>query len=477
MTNDAFAALTPAQRALLEKQRFIKFSRFIAQNGASAGQFVQPVPRRIYLQGESVAPIVGYLGEINRREIRLFRHRGYGLGDRVGKAGVERWYEAALSGNPGRRVIKINAPGKYLAEHKTYDSERGNPLQLTIDLELQQGKIGGVVFMRPKTGEIVALATSPSFSPEPGPDGLTPMNWSRLATDPLHPLMNRAISSHLPLGSVFKLVVATAALEEGVATPESIFHCGGVYPMKGRPSPRCYTSHGAIDFVNGISMSCDVVFYTLGIRLGVTKINKYAKMMGLGSKTGIDVPGESVGLIPDEAWKKQFAGGSWTDGDTINLSIGQGDVQITPIQVARMVDVFASDGYLVTPHVARGRGRDGRKLPISEETLSAVRLGMRGAVTHGTCRGVAEFPLPVAAKTGTAETGTRTNKKVSHSWFAGFVPYDNPVLVFAVYIEHGGYGAAAALPVAREVLYKALELGYFDGRPEVAAYRAARSSH
>lgn len=481
MATSKYAALAEWQRDAISARRFIEISRFIESREESPEKFVQTVPARIYPRGEAVSHIVGYLGEIDESEIRMFRHRGYGLGDRVGKGGVERTYETALNGMRGRREIIIDAAGRFMTERRTVPQQRGETLRLTIDVRLQQAaydalknsnKKGAVVFMNPHNGEILALVTYPSFSPAPGPDGLTPINWPRLAMDPDHPLVNRAISSFLPLGSVFKLVVATGSLEEGVATPQSSFFCPGFYSLPGRRSypPRCYTSHGSIGFVNGISQSCDVVFYILGQKLGVTKINYYAKMMGLGSKTGIDLSGESVGLIPDEDWKRRFGGGGeWSAGDTINISIGQGNMMITPIQVARMVSIFANGGWLVSPHVAQRGDWPMRKLQFKPENVEAVRQGMRGAVLTGTCRRISDFPYAVAAKTGTAQTGTRTEPKKSHSWFAGFAPFDNPVVSFAVYVEHGGYGAEAALPVAREVLDKALELGYFKNSTPQAA--------
>jgi penicillin-binding protein 2 len=480
-----WSAMGEQGRRRVDAQRFQLISRFLAQRQDDPQVLVQPMPRRIYPQGPSVSHVLGYLGEISPSEISLYTHVGYGPGDRVGKSGVERAYEIALSGHRGRRDFLINAAGQYMSDRSVEYPTRGEDLTLTIDMRLQEaayhayldnGKMGGAVFMDPRTGEVLAVVTNPSFSQAPGPDRLTPMNWAGLVLHEDHPLVNRAISSHLPLGSVFKLVVATAALEEGVATPHSIFHCPGFYSIPGRQSypPKCYTSHGSIGFTHGIGASCDVVFYILGQKLGVTNINKYAKMMGLGNKTGIDLPGESVGLIPDEAWKKQFGGGrDWNAGDTINLSIGQGDVQITPVQVARMVSIFASGGVLQTPHVARRGDWPGQKLPLAPETINAVRAGMRDAVLNGTCRRISDFPMPVAAKTGTAQTGTRKNPKPDHAWFAGFAPFDDPVIAWAVYVEHGGFGASAALPVARQVLDKAYELGYFG--PPDESYVAAHS--
>jgi penicillin-binding protein 2 len=430
------------------------------------------VPRRIYPYGEYASQIVGYLGEINADETRMLRHLGYRPGDRVGKSGIEKWYETSINGKPGAREILIDAPGHILYQKKILPAGKGAGLALSIDMRLQRVAVdafrnrnasGAAVFMDSRTGEIIALASWPSFSPAPGPDGLTPANWSSLASDPAHPLLNRAVAGGLPPGSVFKLVVAAAALEEKAAAPASTFFCPGYYMLPGRESypPKCNAVHGRIGFIDGIAQSCDVVFYTLGQKLGVTNIDKYAKLFGLGSKTGIDCPGESVGLLPDEYWKQHFgSGGRWTPGDTINLSIGQGDMQVTPIQIARMVNVFATRGLLVSPHIARNGEWPAVKLPLYAETIRTVRAGMRGAVQRGTCRGMADFPVAVAAKTGTAQTGTRADPKKAHAWFAGFAPFDNPTVTFAIYVEHGGFGAEAALPIAREILQKALDLGY-----------------
>lgn len=489
MSHAEWSGLGPNGRRRAEAQRFIQISRFLARRQDDPQVLVQPVPRRIYPQGESVSHVLGYLGEISGSEISRYSHAGYNLGDRIGKSGVERAYELSLSGKRGRREYMINAAGNYVTDRAVSYPERGEDLTLSIDMRLQRegyrafvdnGKKGGAIFMDPRTGEILAVVTSPSFSQEPGPDRLTPMNWAALAMHEDHPLVNRAISSHLPLGSVFKLVVASAALQEGIATPQSVFHCPGYFVVPGRQSypPKCYTSHGGIGFTHGIGASCDVVFYILGQKLGVTNIAKYAKMMGLGTKTGIDLPGESVGLIPDDEWKRRFGGGrEWNAGDTINLSIGQGDVQITPVQVARMISVFASGGILQTPHVARRGEWKGNRLPLSKETIDAVTAGMRDAVLNGTCRRMSDFPVPVAAKTGTAQTGTRKQPKPDHAWFSGFAPYGSePVIAWAVYVEHGGFGAAAALPVARQVLDKAYELGYFGPPdPQYVAAHSARS--
>lgn len=467
--------ISPEDAEKFWRGRFNRISALAEMPEEQPDRFVDIVPRRVYPAGEYASHIAGYMGKISPEEIKRFSASGYKDNDRIGKSGLERWYETYINGTRGAREILTDAPGRILSRKRIVYAKKGKPLRLSLDLELQkaavnafkrQKKTGAAIFMDTRNGEILAMVSAPGFSPAPGPDGLTPAGWTDLARDPSKPLLNRAVSSSLPLGSVFKLVAAAAALEEKLASKNSVFNCRGYYPLPGRESypPRCYTTHGPINFINGIAQSCDVVFYTLGQKLGVTKIARYAKLFGLGSKTGIDIPGESVGLVPDEYWKKHFGGGGkWTAGDTINLSIGQGNMQVTPAQVARMVNVFASDGNLVTPHFAREGNWTPVKLPISKQTLAVVRAGMRGAVLNGTCRGMMQFPVPSAAKTGTAQTGTMANPLKSHSWFAGFVPYGTPVITFAVYVEHGGYGAEAALPIAREILAKALDLGYFPG--------------
>lgn len=468
------APYDPEMLELIRTERFSDISSLVENPQSNPGAFVDIVPVRNYPLGNYTAHIVGFIGEIGRDEQKSLRGLGYLAGDRTGKSGAEKWYEARINGKRGSRRLVMDAPGHILTVDRISWPRKGATLALTIDARLQKaaydaferrGLKGAAVFMDSRTGQVLAMVSAPSFSPEPGPDGLTPAAWSRLASNSGHPLLNRAIASSMPPGSVFKLVEAAAALEEGIVNPDSVFTCPGFYALPGRAEnpPKCNAVHGRIDLVDGISKSCDVVFYALGQKLGVEKIKKYAGMFGLGTKTGIDLPGENGGLVPDENWKKKFGGGGrWTAGDTLNLSIGQGNMQVTPVQIARMVNVFATRGMLVTPHIALDGSWPVGSLSLKPETLEAVRRGMRGAVLSGTCQGISDFAVSVAAKTGTAQSGTAEKPLPPHAWFAGFAPYENPVITFAVYVEHGGYGADAALPIAREVLEMALKAGYFE---------------
>ncbi|MEW5946078.1 MAG: penicillin-binding protein 2 [bacterium] len=436
------------------------------ESARGPGRFVDTAPLRRYPLGELTAHVTGYLGEISREELAKWRSVGYMPGDLVGKAGVEREYETRLTGGRGMRTVRLDARGRILPGSRVEHSTKGDTLTLTLDVRLQraaveamEGRKGAVVIMDVRTGGIVALVSVPAFDPGALTGGVTGGAWSELTGHPDHPLMNRAVSAAVPPGSVFKLVVAAGALEEGIATPRTTFRCGGRFVMKGKVF-QCWRpgGHGRIDFETAVAQSCDVAFYQLGAALGIERIKKYGRLFGFGSKTGIDLPGEAIGLLPDDEWKRRFRGEGWYDGDTVNASIGQGYVQATPLQMAVMTSAIAAGGMKVAPRLVRGGGSAPEKLPLSEETLAFLKRGMRAAVTRGTCAGMKTFPAPTAAKTGTADDPPREKP---HAWFTGFVPADEPRLAWAVFVENGGTGAAAALPVARTVLEKAFEIGYF----------------
>ncbi|MFH1537819.1 MAG: penicillin-binding protein 2 [bacterium] len=435
--------------------------------------YVEAAPMRHYPAGATASHLLGYLGEIDRGEYKKLRNVGYRYGDRVGKAGIERQHETRLRGERGARVVRTDARGRLLPESTLDCSRKGRPLELTIDMRLQEaavaalgGRRGGVVFMEPHTGAVRVMVSTPGFDPEALSRRITSEEWKALVEHPDHPLLNRAVSCTVPPASIFKLVVAAAALEEGIVAPDSKFFCGGYYRLGNRVF-RCWRErgHGRLDFEHAISDSCDVVFYQLGRALGIETIRKYAKMFGLGGKTGIDMPGEAIGLFPDPEWKRHFRGDGWYEGDTVNVSIGQGYVQATPVQAAVMVNVIAAGGWLEQPHFVGEASVRRRKLPLKRSTVEFLRKAMRLAVTEGTAVGLRRLPIMAAGKTGTAEDPPREEP---HAWFVGFAPADEPVLSWAVFVENAGFGASVALPVARSVLEKAVDLGYF---PSVVAAR------
>ncbi len=443
------------------------------ESGTPEDQYVEVFPKRVYPAGETTAHITGYLGEIGPVELGHMRSLGYRPGDRIGKSGIEKYYERRINGIRGGRIFAVDSRGRFLRDLSTEQPIGGKPFRTSIDLRLQKeayaalkekNKPGAMIVMDSKTGEILVMATYPSFNNNLTSGGLHPELWRTLYQDPRHPLMNRAISVTTPLGSVFKLVIGSAAIREGLVKTDGsrVFHCPGSFRL-GRSVFRCWTSHGAINFTNGIAQSCDVVFYTLGRELGVTRIEKYAKMMGFGRKTGVDLPGEAIGLVPGEDWKRHFRGSEWFEGDTISYAIGQGYLQVTPIQAMVMANVVATRGTIVTPHVRKDVKAQTVNVGIPPAVFERIRLGMRQAVLGGTCARFNQFPIPSAGKTGTAQDLPRPNP---HAWFVGFAPFDNPRFTYAVFVENGGHGASDALPVALRVMDLALKLGYFGEIPK-----------
>lgn len=438
----------------------------LEENGSSRDQYVEAIPKRTYPAAGAAAHVTGYIGSISPRELKMYGGAGYRPGDRVGKSGLERSYEVRLNGSRGRKILFVNSRGSFLNDLATEAPYSEKPFRCTVDLRLQQAaysalaeqnKPGALIMMDSNSGEILAMATYPSFNNNLTSDGLHQALWNELKVDPGHPLLNRAISVSVPLGSVFKLVVASGALEEKVITPEQKFHCPGSYSL-GRFVFRCWTRHGSVSLLTAISRSCDVYFYQVGRKLGVTNIKKYAKMLGLGGKTGIDLPGESIGLIPDPEWKKTFRRAEWMEGDTVNMSTGQGYVQVSPVQVLVMANVFATRGYLVRPHLGRDAPRRAVRVKLSPKTIELVRAGMRGAVLGGTCGRFGSLDITSAGKTGTAEDPPR---QTPHAWFVGFAPFENPKISYVVFVENGGQGSSDALPLALKVVQRAIELGYF----------------
>jgi len=441
----------------------------IVESGPTPGIFVEAVPMRTYPGGESVAHITGYVGEIGPQELKTWSKVGYRVGDRIGKSGLEREYERDITGERGKRMLFVDSLGRFLDTYGSKPSYGAPKLATTIDLRLQeaayraleeQGSPGAALFMEPYSGEILALVTYPSFDNNQAVGGFDPSVWKELQEDPLHPLINRSISISVPIGSVFKPVVASGAIEEGIVELSTRFYCPGYFRLGDRIF-RCWetSGHGKLDIFDAIADSCDVAFYNIGHQLGVTKIRNYAKMLGLGRKTGIDLPGEAIGLLPSPEWKKNFRGEVWYEGDTVNLSIGQGFMQASPVQVLVMMNVFATHGRLVTPHLAEGGRKESARVPLKRDTLDIVREGMRQAVLRGTAIRMKWFPVPTAGKTGTAEDPPREEP---HAWYAGFAPYENPKLTFAVYVENAGHGSSHALPVAMKVLQKAIEFDYME---------------
>lgn len=428
---------------------------------------IQKIPQRTYPHGNTGSHLMGTMGEIPPQKLKELKKYGYRMGDKIGLSGIESYYDKLLKGKEGGRQIEVDAHGTYIKTLNYDPPVSGKNLVLSVDKKLQKiveaalaGKKGAIVALNPKNYEILALASSPSYFPEDFASGLTKEKWRAIAENPNYPLLNRAVSGAYPPGSVFKLITAIAALEEGIVSPTSTFFCSGQYKL-GNRTFRCWrrSGHGHIDFMNGITQSCDIVFYTLAKKLGIKKLEYYAGLFGIGEKTGVDMPGEKTGLLPSPEWKKKRFRDPWFPGDTVNMGIGQGFLQITPLQMAKVVTFFASDGFLGKPHFLTGTespthtvetlpAPSTNSLPFKKRNIHIVIRGMEETVKHGTGSRAYISGCEAAGKTGTAEDPPR---KKPHAWFVGFAPVGNPKVSVSIFIEGGGHGGEAAAPLAKKI--------------------------
>jgi len=439
------------------------------------GVIILVEPVRHYLYGPMAAHVLGYVGEISEEELGQRRDQGYKPGDLIGKSGVERVYESVLRGTDGRLRMEVDALGRPLRVLQRVPAIPGRAIVLTLDLTLQKAafeglrtgdqRSGAVVAMDPRTGEILALESMPAYDPNLFAIGITPQRWQALTRDPLRPMLNRALGAAFEPGSVFKIVTATAALEEGIVGPTSTFYAPGYFRL-GRWIFRDLRAWGTVTFLQGIQNSINVVFYTLGFRLGGETLAAYARKMGLGEITGVDLTGEIAGTIPSPSTKQQLIGEPWYPGDAVNMSIGQGAVTVTPLQVARMISSVANGGTLLRPRVlllAHERDRTARPAdPVVQRSglydaraLAVLRAGLRAAVERGTGRATNLTRVAVAGKTGSAENP----RGKPHAWFAGYAPAEAPRLAVVAFVEHGFRGGLAAAPIVRHVMEAAFPEG------------------
>ncbi len=430
---------------------------------------------RAYRDGGVAAHVVGYVGMIDREDMTAWKERGYRGGEIVGKTGLERWGEPYLAGRRGGTLVIITPEGQTVTTIQEGPPASSRSIYATIDRHFQQtvegilgDKRGAIVVMDVRNGQVLAMASYPTFDPNPFATGISDAQWRALANDPSRPLVNRATQGEYAPGSVFKIVTMAAALEKGGFAPTSIFNCPGYWEGLG-PEWRkpCWlkTGHGELDLVTALAASCDVTFYELGKQLDAQDHNlipDFARQFGLGQRTGIEVD-ESAGLVPDPAWKLATLGQSWFPGDPINLAIGQGYLLVTPLQITRMVAAVANGGTLYRPQLvlkvdaspdepeqvfaAEATG----KLPISDESLAAIQEGMLGTTTSP--RGTATFVFKGSAITVAGKTGTAENpEEEPHAWFAGYAPASNPQIAVTVIIENGGEGSKVAAPLFRQVV-------------------------
>ncbi len=437
------------------------------------------VQRRLYPPGGFAAHLLGYVGEVSESDIQLPEFALLQPGDLVGKSGVERQYNSVLQGEDGVRRVVVNSYGTEVAVLEETHPRPGTDLRLTLDADLQemaernfQEEMGSLVALDPRTGEVLTMVSRPSFDPNLFTGGISGPDWSRLLNDPRKPLLNRAIQAQLAPGSVFKIMMAAAALETGTADETTTFYCPGGANFYGRHF-QCWQKkgHGRIDLHRAMVQSCDVFFYNLGRNLGIDAIADYAVRFGLGRKTGIDLPNEQSGTVPSPEWKERVFQEPWYAGETISVAIGQGALTVTPLQLAYSVGGIASDGYFARPHLSSpgGTGLSGessfdppgvRRVALQEGTVMAVTDALYGVVNEGGTGGRARVPgLDIGGKTGTAQVvsiqAARNAPQTQHfkdnAWFVGLAPRHDPEIVVAVLFQEGEHGSLAA-PLARDVI-------------------------
>ena len=456
------------------------------------GIHIKVEPLRSYVYKDLAAHILGYLGEVSKEKLKNSAYSKYALGDMIGRNGLEDIYEFNLKGEKGFKEVEVDVSGRELKTLRKLPPESGDSLVLTLDVRVQK-KLeewmdeiskedpveGSVVVMKVQTGEIIAMVSKPSFDPNLFAAGISRTKWNGLLRDGKHPLQNRAIDGQYPPGSTYKLVTAYAALAENLIDPESTIFCPGHFRL-GRGRYRCWKKrgHGAVNLHDALVQSCDVYFYTLGYRLGVDNLAKYAKKLGLGARTGVRLNGEKPGLVPSIQWKKKARNKPWFPGETISASIGQGYNLVTPLQNASMVSTVANGGLLVKPYlVKKTEDSEGkviqeffpeivRNVEFDPEILKHLKEGLRGVVNEprGTGRRARLKNIVVSGKTGTAQVvRMKDSDKINpedetpylfrdHAWFVAFAPYEKPEVAVSVIIEHGGHGGATAAPIARKVL-------------------------
>jgi len=462
---------------LAESLTFPEVARFRVEELEHPEFDVEVTHRRVYRLGTHAAHVLGYLGEARPEELAR-PDAGLEPGDWVGRRGVEHIYDASLRGEDGERTVVVDSRGLPVREYGRELGRPGQPLRLTLDADLQQeaerlleGQVGAVVALDPRDGAVRALVSTPAYDPNLFARRLAVEDWRRLAEDPRHPLQNRALQSAFSPGSVFKMIVATAGLAEGVVTPANGVFCNGSAKFYGRTF-HCWKrgGHGGVDLERALEVSCDVYFYTLGQKLGIDRIARWARRFGLGSPTGVDLEGERTGLVPDEEWSERVRKHPWYGGETISVAIGQGSLLTTPLQVAVFAAAVAT-GHLVTPHLVEGAPVSApRPLDVPPGVLDPVRRGLVRVVAGGTGAAARVPGLEMAGKTGTVQvvshdawqdSSTLPWELRNHAWFASYAPASHPELVVVVFIEHGGQGSRAAAPVARALhaLYFRVDLG------------------
>jgi penicillin-binding protein 2 len=447
-----------------------------------SGLRIQAESQRNYLHGFLASHLLGYVGEISQEQQDETAFTDLTMGSIVGKSGVEKSFDQVIRGRPGQKTIEVDARG---AERKTLavvEQTSGDDLYLSIDLPMQRlaeslldPESGAVVAIDPANGDVLVLASRPGYDPNILSHGLSGAVWEQIAGDARHPLTNRAIQGVYPPGSIFKIMVASAALESSKWTTDTKINCTGAYPF-GNHVFRDWKrgGHGTVDMYQGIVNSCDVYFYTLGNRLGVDAIAQTARQFGLGQLTGIELQGEKTGILPSTEWKQRVRKEPWYPGETISVSIGQGYVSVTPLQMATAMAAVANGGVLYKPRLVRsireratGQSRDilpAEKgiISMDSESFAFMHQALRGVVVEGTGKRAQSKLVEIAGKTGTAQSvGARLQKSEGedvpkqfrdHAWFVAYAPADHPTIAVAVIVENTGHGGTFGAPIAKALI-------------------------
>jgi penicillin-binding protein 2 len=498
--------LEPYLPVKLEKNVSMEKVALIETNALDLpGIYIDVSPIRLYLDGEIIAPIIGYTGEISKEELEKGDEDEYISGDILGKQGVEKFLDPYIRGIRGAELVEVNVYGKEIKNMGRIDPVSGYNVLLNIDADLQktawgalEGRPGAVVALDPRNGSVLTMVSSPSFDPNLFNSGISSEQWGKIANNPLTPLSNRVISAQYPPGSTYKLIIAAAALEEGIITPDTKFFCNGSYDF-GNRTFRCWLKkgHGQISLHRAIVESCDVYFYNVGRLLGVDKIAHYAKLFGLGGATGIDLPNEKKGLIPTKQWKLAKMKEPWQAGETISIAIGQGFNLVTPLQLVSAYSAFANGGTVWKPQLVKSIEADDGKIykeflpektgemSLSKETFDFLGHALWGVINepNGTGKAARRPDADVCGKTGTAQViglpeneKARRGKKISvlqrdHALFVCFAPLKNPEIAIAVIVENAGHGGSVAAPIARKILD-----AYFEGKKKIKQPQVALQS-
>jgi len=453
------------------------------------GVSLEVMPERHYIYGPMAAHLLGYVGEVAEADLR--RENDYRMGDEIGKFGLERVFEGDLRGQAGGQEIEVDSVGRRLKLLREIPEIPGHSVVLSLDLDVQQAAekamgtwSGALVALDPNTGYVLAMVSHPTFDPNVFANGINNVQWRGLTTDRAHPLTNRVIAGAYPPGSTFKLVDSIAGLEERTLTPETSYFCpGGLY--YGNREYHCWRKqgHGTISVHRAIVSSCDVFFYQVGIHLGIDRLARWAHLLGMGEKTGINLDNERPGVMPSSLWKEKRFHQRWYPAETLSVAIGQGYVAATPLQMATVVSEIANGGTRYKPQFVKDEeALDGsvvrhfppiveRRIPIDPVILDIVRGGMCDVVNGvgGTGHSAHLDNITVCGKTGTSQVVKEAGnaripedkeplKYRDHAWFVAYAPAEHPQIVVAAVIEHGGHGGSAAAPVVHDVMQKFFEL-------------------